>query len=58
MNANGLRENSRVQVCVSEVLLTLPIPLLFVTLWGLPKCSLNLKYFRGANSNMTVSGHI
>lgn len=34
-DANGLRENSRVQVSIIQVLLALPIPLLFITHWCL-----------------------
>lgn len=61
MNANGLRENSRVQVCISQVLLTLPITIIICNTLVL---NLNVvltsivSEILCANSNITDSGHI
>lgn len=59
MDANGLRENSRVEVTITQVLLTLPIPLLFVTHWCLKalKCQ-SVSDIPCANSNMMASGNV
>lgn len=61
MNANGLGENSRVQVCISQVLLTLPITIIISNTLVL---NLNVvltsivSEILCANSNITDSGHI